>query len=293
MEGKYRRLNEYLKGKYGERVLKICVDAGFNCPNRDGTKGNGGCIFCSKRGSGEHLEKISIKDQVLNGMEYKKNRANKFIVYFQNYTNTYDTIENLKSKYESALISDKIVCLSIATRPDCITEEICKMLLGFKSKVDVWVELGLQTANDNTGRIINRCYDSCDFSNAVKLLNKYDIDVITHIMIGLPGEEHKDIEKTIEFINKHNIQGIKFHSVYVIKDTKLAQMYRNGDYTPIDLEYYIKEVCYCLTHIKPEIVVHKISGDAPKDLLIAPEWNLNKKWIINGVEKYLKNNGWR
>lgn len=286
MEIKYRRLNEYLKEKYGERVLKICVDAGFSCPNRDGKKGTGGCIYCSKRGSGEHLKKVSIKEQVLNGLKYKKNRANKFIVYFQNFTNTYDKVENLKSKYEEALISDKIVCLSIATRPDCITEEICKMLSTFKLKVDVWVELGLQTSNDNTGRIINRCYDSCDFSNAVKLLNKYGIDVITHIMIGLPGEGHADTEKTIEFINKHNIQGIKIHSVYVIKDTKLAQMYKIGEYKPIELDYYIKEVCYCITHINPKIVVHKISGDAPKDLLIAPEWNLHKKWVINGVEKY-------
>lgn len=290
MESKYLRLNEYLKEKYGERVLKICIDGGFTCPNRDGKKGYEGCIFCSKRGSGEHLEKKSIKDQVLKGLEYKKNRANKFIVYFQNYTNTYDTVDTLKSKYEEALISKKIVCLSIATRPDCITEEICKMLASFKSKVDVWVELGLQTSNDKTGKIINRCYDSCDFTNAVKLLNKYNIDVISHIMIGLPGENHNDTKKTIEFINKHNIQGIKIHSVYVVKNTKLAQMYRNGDYIPIDLDYYIKEVCYCLTHINKNIVVHKISADAPKNLLIAPTWNLHKKWVINGVEKYLKEN---
>ena len=287
MENKYRRLNEYLREKYGQRVLKICVDGGFTCPNRDGKKGKNGCVFCSQRGSGEHLENISIKQQVLNGLEFKKNRASKFIVYFQNYTNTYDTVENLKSKYEEALISEKIVCLAIATRPDCITEEICEMISSFKSKVDVWVELGLQTSNDKTGIAINRCYDSSDFTNAVKLLNKYDIDVITHIMIGLPGEEHCDIKKTIDFINKHNIQGIKIHSVYVVEGTKLAQMYRNGEYEPIDLEYYIKEVCYCLTHINPDVVVHKISGDAPKNLLVAPEWNLHKKWILNGVEKYL------
>ena len=288
MKIKYRRLNEYLKEKYGERVLKICVDGGFTCPNRDGSRGYGGCIFCSQRGSGDHLEKNPIREQVLNGLELKKNRANKFIVYFQNFTNTYDRVENLKSKYEEALVSDKIVCLDIATRPDCITEEICKMLASFKSKVDVWVELGLQTANDNTGKIINRCYDSYDFTNAVKLLNEYGIDVITHIMIGLPGETHSDVENTIGFINKHNIQGIKIHSTYIVKDTKLAEMYKSGEYKAIDLEYYIQEACYCLTHIKPKIIVHKISGDAPKNLLMAPEWNLHKKWIINGIEKYLK-----
>ena len=288
MKSKNRRLNEYLKEKYGERVLKICVDGGFTCPNRDGTKGIGGCIYCSQRGSGDHLEKLSIKDQVLNGLEYKKNRANKFIVYFQNYTNTYDDVEVLKAKYEEALISDKIVCLDIATRPDCITEEICKMLASFKERVDVWVELGLQTSNDNTGKIINRCYDSSDFTNAVQMLKKYGIDVIAHIMIGLPTETHSDVENTIEFINKHNIQSIKIHSTYIVKDTKLAQLYENGEYNPIELDYYIKEVCYCLTHLNPVIVIHKISGDAPKNLLIAPEWNLHKKWIINGVDKNFK-----
>jgi hypothetical protein len=288
MSFKYRRLNEYLKEKYGERVLKICVDGGFTCPNRDGFKGVGGCIYCSQRGSGDHLKELSIKDQVLDGLEYKKNRANKFIVYFQNYTNTYGDVENLKSKYEEAIICDKIVCLDIATRPDCITEDICKMLASFKSKVDVWVELGLQTSNDNTGKLINRCYDSKDFTNAVNMLNKYDIDVITHIMIGLPRETHTDLVNTIDFINKHNIQGIKIHSTYIIQDTILADMYQKGEYKSIDLDYYIKEACFCLTHLNPNIVIHKISGDAPKDLLIAPSWNLHKKWIMNGIDKYLR-----
>lgn len=283
MESKYRRLNEYLKNKYGQRVLKICVEGGFTCPNRDGTKGNGGCIFCSQRGSGDHLEKISIKDQVLKGLEYKKNRAGKFIVYFQNYTNTYDSVENLKVKYEEALISDKIVCLDIATRPDCITKEICEMLVSFKSRVDVWVELGLQTSNDDTGRLINRCYDSEVFTRAVQLLNQYDIDVIAHIMIGLPGEGHSDIEKTVAFLNKHSIQGIKIHSVYVVEDTKLAEMYEKGEYKSIEFEEYVDEVCYCLNNINPQVVVHKITGDAPKDLLIAPEWNLHKKRIMNAI----------
>ena len=288
MESGYKKLNEYLKEKYGERVLKICVDGSFICPNRDGTKGVGGCIFCSQRGSGDHLEKLSIKEQVQNGLEKKKERANKFIVYFQNYTNTYDSLENLKAKYEEALISDKIVCLDIATRPDCINIEVCKLLASFKEKVDVWVELGFQTANDKTGKIINRGYDSFDFTNAVKLLNKYNIDVITHIMIGLPGETHEDLVKTIDFINNHNIQGIKIHSTYVVEGTKLEEMYRNGKYEPMTLEQYIEEACYVLRNINKNIVVHKISGDGPKDKLVAPAWNLHKKWIINGIEKKLK-----
>ena len=287
----YKRLNEYLKSKYGERVLKICVDGGFTCPNRDGTKGRGGCIYCSQRGSGEHLENLSIKEQVEKGLEKKKNRANKFIVYFQNYTNTYDSIESLKDKYEQALISDKIVCLAVATRPDCINEDVCKLLAGFKKKVDVWVELGLQTAKDETAKLINRAYNSVDFTNAVKLLNQYALDVIVHIMIGLPGETHADLINTVEFINKHNVQGIKIHSTYVVEKTGLAEMYQNHEYEPMSLEAYIEEACYVLKHINPNMVVHKISGDAPKDILIAPSWNLHKKWILNGIEKRLREIG--
>ena len=288
MNASYNRLNEYLKNKYGQRVLKICVDAGFTCPNRDGTKGTDGCIYCSQRGSGDHLKQYTIKKQIEDGLEYKKLRANKFIVYFQNFSNTYDSTHNLKEKYEQALISEKIVCLAIATRPDCINEEICKLLAGFKDKVDIWVELGLQTSNNKTGQIINRGYTSEDFTNAVKLLNKYKIDCITHIMIGLPNENHYDLVNTIDFINQHNIQGIKIHSTYVLKNTKLEELYLNGKYEPLTLDNYIKEACYVLTHINSNIIVHKISGDAPKDLLVAPEWNLHKKRIINGIEKYLK-----
>lgn len=290
MNASYNRLNEYLKNKYGQRVLKICVDAGFTCPNRDGTKGTDGCIYCSQRGSGDHLKQYTIKKQIEDGLEYKKLRANKFIVYFQNFSNTYDSTHNLKEKYEQALISEKIVCLAIATRPDCINEEICKLLAGFKDKVDIWVELGLQTSNNKTGQIINRGYTSEDFTNAVKLLNKYKIDCITHIMIGLPNENHYDLVNTIDFINQHNIQGIKIHSTYVLKNTKLEELYLNGKYEPLTLDNYIKEACYVLTHINSNIIVHKISGDAPKDLLVAPEWNLHKKRIINGIEKYLKEN---
>lgn len=290
MKTSYNRLNEYLKNKYGQRVLKICVDAGFTCPNRDGTKGTDGCIYCSQRGSGDHLKQYTIKKQIEDGLEYKKLRANKFIVYFQNFSNTYDSTHNLKEKYEQALISEKIVCLAIATRPDCINEEICKLLAGFKDKVDIWVELGLQTSNNKTGQIINRGYTSEDFTNAVKLLNKYKIDCITHIMIGLPNENHYDLVNTIDFINQHNIQGIKIHSTYVLKNTKLEELYLNGKYEPLTLDNYIKEACYVLTHINSNIIVHKISGDAPKDLLVAPEWNLHKKRIINGIEKYLKEN---
>lgn len=299
---RYNKLNEYLKEKFGERTLKICIDGGFTCPNRDGTCGIGGCIFCSEKGSGEHIKTSllkkstnleeqleNIKSQVENHFKsYRANIANKFIAYFQNYTNTYDTIENLKLKYDAALIDNRIVALAVATRPDCITEEICKLLSTYKNNFEVWVELGLQTSNNITGKYINRGYTSEDFTNAVKLLNKYNIDIVTHIMIGLPNETFEDIKNTTDFINKHNIQGLKIHSTYVIENTELANLYKHGKYTPISLEFYLGMASYVLSHISPKIVIHKISGDAPKDLLLAPEWNCHKKWIMNGLDKYLK-----
>ena len=287
---RYNRLTEYLKNKFGERTLKICIDGGFTCPNRDGTAGIGGCIFCSEHGSGDHLNSSkNIQAQIESYFSsYRSTRANKFIAYFQNFTNTYDTIANLKLKYDSALIDDRIVALAVATRPDCITEEVVKLLKSYSEKYYVWVELGLQTANDQTGILINRGYSSKQFSDAVALLNKYKIDVVTHIMVGLPGETNDDLHNTVKFINNHNIQGLKIHSTYVIQNTKLAQMYYDGKYTPLELDDYLNSVVYILTHISPNIVIHRISGDAPKDLLIAPGWNAHKKLVLNGVDRILK-----
>mgnify|MGYP005767902293 FL=1 len=314
---RYKHLNKYLKEKFGERTLKICIDGGFTCPNRDGTKGYGGCIFCSENGSGEHIKFIkcsngqnfchntaltnsassiadnntfnSISAQVKNHFKsYKAERANKFIAYFQNFTNTYDTLENLKRKYDAALIDNRIVGLSVATRPDCIDENIAELLKSYADKYYVSVELGLQTANEKTGKIINRRYTNADFTTAVTILNKYNIDVISHIMVGLPNETEKDIQNTVNFLNKHNIQGIKIHSCYIVKNTRLAEMYDEGKYTPLKLDDYLNSCAYILTHISPDVVIHRVSGDAPKDLLVAPDWNLHKKWIINGLDKLLR-----
>ena len=284
---RYKHLNKYLKEKFGERTLKICIDGGFTCPNRNGSSG---CIFCSERGSGEHINAVSnISLQVENYFNsYKAERANKFIAYFQNFTNTYAPIDVLKAKYDSALIDDRIVALAIATRPDCINEDVCKLLKSYTDKYNVWVELGLQTANDNTGNLINRGYSNSEFTNAVALLNKYNIDVVTHIMIGLPGENFEDLKNTVSFVNAHNIQGLKIHCTYVVENTILADMLHKGQYTPISLEYYLDCVTYVLTHISPDIVIHRVSGDAPKDLLIAPDWNSHKKWIINGLDKLMR-----
>lgn len=293
---RYKHLNKYLKEKFGERTLKICIDGGFTCPNRDGTISTKGCIFCSEKGSGELIrcgsgdtitEKIS--NQVKNYFDsYRSKRANKFIAYFQNFTNTYDSLDMLKAKYDAALIDDKIIGFEVATRPDCINEDIVNLLKSYKEKYYVCVELGLQTSNDETGNLINRGYSSWQFTSAVKLLNNAGIDVVAHIMIGLPGENFDDLKNTVVFINQHNIQGLKIHSTYVVKNTVLADMFFSVQYEPITLEYYLDALTYVVTHISPDIVIHRISGDAPKDLLVAPEWNLHKKWVLNGFDKILR-----
>ena len=293
MENKerYNHLNEYYKNKFGERTLKRCIDAGFTCPNRDGTLSSSGCIFCSEKGAGELIKfsKLHISEQVNNFLNsYRGMRANKFIVYFQNFTNTYDSLENLKEKYDAALVSDKIVGISIATRPDCITEDIAKLIASYADKYDVSVELGLQTSNDNIGRIINRYYTTTQFTTAVNILRKYNIEIITHMMIGLPKESFVDIKDTVKFINNHDIQGLKIHSTYIVKNTVLASMYYNKEYEPITLDYYLDALTYVITHVRPDLIIHRISGDAPKDLLVAPKWNLHKKWILNGFAKRLK-----
>lgn len=292
-EFRYRRLNEFLIEKFGEKTLKICIDGGFTCPNRDGKVSTGGCIFCSERGSGEHLSHThNITKQVQDFFaSYKAERANKFIAYFQSFTNTYDTIPNLKAKYDAALIDDRIVALAIATRPDCINKEVIQLLKSYSDKYYVWVELGLQTSNDDTAKFINRGYSSIDFTNSVKLLNDAGIDVVTHIMVGLPNETMDDLQNTVNFLNHHNIQGLKIHSTYVVKNTVLSELYEKGEYEPISFDYYMECLTYILTHISPDIVVHRISGDSPKDLLVAPSWCLHKKWVMNGLNHMLPERG--
>lgn len=289
MESRYNQFNSWLKDKFGERTLKICIDGGFSCPNRDGVKGCGGCIFCGERGSGENTKRIDIATQVKNHLSsYKGNRANKFIAYFQNFSNTYDKVEVLREKYNSALIDERIVALAIATRPDCINEDVTKLLAEFKEKYYVYVELGLQTSNEDVANKFNRGYTNQEFTNAVAMLNKYGIDVVTHIMVGLPFEEENDIKNTVEFINLHKVMGVKIHSTYIIKNTELEVLYNNGTYNPITLEYYVDKVCDIISNLNPSAVICRITGDAPKDILVEPKWNARKKIILNAINKELE-----
>lgn len=293
---RYNHLNSYLKKKFGTRTLKICVDGNFTCPNRDGTKGRGGCIFCGAKGAGENIKgKLpndlqSISNQIDTFLEsYRGERAQSFIVYFQAFSGTYDSISNLKEKYSLALSkSNKIVGLQVATRPDLITEEVAELLHSFSNKYYVCVELGLQTANDNIGKFINRGYTTLDYLRATQILNKYNIDVVAHLMVGLPDEKEEDILNTVDVINQSNAKGIKIHNTYVVKNTVLAQMYSEGKYTPITQDYYVEMVAKIISRLNKNIIIHRITGDPPKEDLGSPEWSLHKKLILNAINNKLE-----
>lgn len=289
----YNNFSRYLKEKYGCKVAKICIDGGFTCPNRDGTCGYGGCIFCGERGAGEHITNsaMSITEQVREFflMEHK---ADAFIAYFQNFTNTYGSVEVLKEKYDAALINDSIVALAVGTRPDCISEEIAQLLSTYQNKYDVWVELGLQTSNDRTAELINRGYDHSVFTKAVSILNRWNIPVVVHIILGLPGETISDVQNTVNFLNQHKLWGIKVHSIYVMKNTALEEMYLKGDYAPPTLDEYVEEAVYVLTHIPATMIVHRLTGDCPKDMLVAPDWNLNKNIVIQKIVENMEDHNW-
>lgn len=292
---RYNHLNSYLKDKFGSRTLKVCVDGGFTCPNRDGKVSFGGCIFCGDMGAGDLIKYRSgcVYQSIVNQINgflnsYRGERAEKFIVYFQSFTNTYDTIDNLKKKYDTALASsDKFVGLEVATRPDCIDEEVAKLLASYKDKYYVCVELGLQTASDDIGKLINRGYTTEDFANAVKVLKKYDIDIVAHIMVGLPKETIKSVEDTVDFVNKCGVNGVKLHSTYVMKNTKLAQMYEVGEYEPVSQEYYVDMVVKIISNLNSDIIIHRINADPPKSELEAPLWVARKKLVINAINKSL------
>ena len=289
MKKRYNYFNEYLKQKFGERTLKICIDGGFTCPNRDGKCGVGGCSFCGERGSGENTKSIDISTQVKNHLSsYRGERANKFIAYFQNFSNTYANVKILKQKYDSALVDDRIVALAVATRPDCINSEVVDLLKEYQKKYYVYVELGFQTSNEMVAKKFNRGYTNQDFINAVNLLNKANIDVVTHIMVGLPFEEKDDVINTVKFLNNLKIMGVKIHSTYIIKNTKLEKLYNEGSYKPLELETYVDKVCEIISHLNKDIIICRITGDAPKDILVAPGWNSHKKIILNAINKELE-----
>ena len=288
----YNNLSGYLKRKYGVKVGKICIDGGFSCPNRDGTLGYGGCVYCGHRGAGEHIELgRSITEQVQDGLE--RGRSEGYIAYFQSFTNTYAPVPVLRERYNSALVDPRILVLAVGTRPDCIDRERAELLAEISERTDIWVELGLQTASDKTARLINRCYPTETYFRCAELLREYRLPFVTHLILGLPGEGHDDYMGSVDAVNSSGGFGVKLHSLYVSRDTALADMYARGEFTPITREEYITAAADSLARLDPGIVVHRLTGDCPDGMLIAPDWNRDKNQILQGIRDSLTSRGLR
>lgn len=287
----YRNLSGYLREKYSKRLKKICIDGGFTCPNRDGKCGVGGCIFCGERGAGEHIcASMDIAEQVRRALSAAE-ADDLFIAYFQNFTNTYAPTDILRERYDAALIDERIKILSIGTRPDCITEEIAALIAEYSKKREVWVELGLQTANDATAEIINRGYKRAVFERAMEILTRYGIPVVVHLIVGLPGENLNDVISTAEYVSGYELFGIKIHSIYVMPGTRLAEMYEAGEYEPPTLPEFVDGATAILARLSPNTVIHRLVADAPSGMLIAPKWNSDKHKIIEKIVTNIKDKG--
>lgn len=284
----YKTANDYYKEKYGCKVYKLSLDGGFTCPNRDGTVGNGGCIFCSALGGGEFAESgENISEQLERAKKRveSKIKNGKYIAYFQSFTNTYAPVERLRKLYYEAIKPEYIVGINIGTRPDCLSEETIALLKEINNIKPVTVELGLQTSNDFVAEYINRCYESKIYENAVYRLKSAGIEVVTHIIIGLPND---DPISTTKFAVKSGTDGVKFHLLHILKNTRLAQEYEKGRIEPLELEEYAEMLKKCIAVLPENIVVHRITGDGAKKDLIAPLWSADKKKTINYLNKYLK-----
>ena len=284
---RYHTLNHFLREKFGEKVFKISLDAGFTCPNRDGRVSTGGCIFCSPRGSGDFAgtsQDIVEQFHEVKSMMNKKWKSGRYIAYFQAYTNTYAEADVLREKYYSVLNLEDVAGIAIATRPDCLPADVLDLLSEINSRTYLWVELGLQTMHERTARLINRGYGLDTYIASVKELKKRNIEVVTHQILGLPGENKRDMIQTVDFISNTGTQGIKLHLLHLLKDTRLAEMYRQGEFQLMSMEDYIEVVVDCIERIPENMVIHRITGDGPRDTLIAPKWSLKKFEVINAIE---------
>ena len=288
---KYTTLNNYLKERFGEKVYKIALNGGFTCPNRDGKIGTRGCIFCSKGGSGDFAEspELSITEQIENGKKRleKKIKNGKYIAYFQAFTNTYAPVEKLRAIYTEAINHPDIVALSIGTRPDCLGNDVLALLDELNKVKPIFVELGLQTINEDTARYIRRGYTLEVYDKAVADLHKIGINVVTHIILGLPGESKDDMLKSVEYACKVT-DGIKLQLLHILKGTDLAKDYEQGKFEVLTLEQYTEIIKECVQIIPENVVIHRLTGDGAKKDLIAPLWSADKKTVLNTINRALK-----
>lgn len=290
---RFYSLNSYLKKRFGKKVYKISLDGGFTCPNRDGKISTKGCLFCSERGSGEFTgtRSKSITEQIDEQLEFIKNKNNdeEVIAYFQNFTNTYGDVNYLRKIYYEALNHKKVIGIAIATRPDCLNEEILNLLSEINEKFFMWIELGLQTAKDNISDVINRGYKTEVYIRACEELYKRDIKFVTHMIVGLPYETKQDLFDTIDLINEVHSWGIKIHLLYILKNSRLEKYYNEHKFKVYEKNEYTDIIIELLERLNPEIVIHRLTGDAKKEDLFLPMWSTDKRSVLNEIQKKLKN----
>ena len=291
-EKPYHSMDYDLKEKFNEKVYKITLDGGMTCPNRDGKVGTRGCIFCSVKGSGDFAGSRNepIKEQLRKGKIdiNDKRHVTSYIAYFQAFTNTYAPVEYLRKIFYEAVNDPDVKILSVATRPDCLGEDIIELLAELNKIKPVWVELGLQTIHEDTARYIRRGYELPVFEKAVHDLRSIGVEVIVHTILYLPGESDDDMLDTIKYLNHMDIQGIKLQLLHILKETDLAKEYEAKQFHSPDMDEYIKMLGKCISVLNPDITIHRLTGDGPKDLLIAPLWTSNKRTVLNNLHKYLK-----
>ena len=292
-----RRLSDYCKEKFGTKVYRLALSSGATCPNRDGKVGTGGCSFCSEKGSGEFaidVMDLDLQIERAKALISKKfpnsiNTADrKYIAYFQSFSNTYGDTKRLIGLFERAINKDEVVALSIATRPDCFSEEMLNSLERLNKIKPVWIELGLQTINENTARAFNRGYTLDVFEKTYTELKKRNFEVIVHMILGLPGESEEDMYATVKYLSKKHIDGIKIHGLHILKGTRLASEYEKHSFNIMSLEEYTRVLINCLKLLPKDTVVHRMTGDGDKKILIEPQWSADKKRVLNYINKKIK-----
>lgn len=290
----YYSLDSFLKETFGEKVYKITLNGGMSCPNRDGRLGTGGCIFCSAKGSGDFAgnASLSVTEQLAAGKKelLAKRPVRSYIAYFQAFTNTYAPVEYLEQIFTEAIRDPDVRALSIATRPDCLGVDVLELLERLNKIKPVWVELGLQTIHPESASFIRRGYELDVFDRAVRNLRRAGLTVIVHVILFLPGEMEEQMLETIRYLNSRDIQGVKLQLLHILKGTDLADIYLENPFHMPDMEEYIRLLGKCILNLRPDIVIHRLTGDGPKELLIAPLWTGAKRTVLNRLHRYLKEN---
>ena len=292
----YLSLNRYLRKRFGCKVYKVSINAGFTCPNRDGTIDTRGCIFCSGYGSGDFAEdaSLSVAEQIERGKRRVENKMpkniseRKYIAYFQAFTNTYAEVSILRSIYMEAITHPDVIAVSIGTRPDCLPDEVLDLLEELNQIKPVWVELGLQTIHEKSAKYIRRGYELSVYDKAVSELKKRNIEIITHVILGLPDETREDMLSTVRYVGLSGVNGIKLQLLHVIEGTDLAKDYKAGRFLCMDMEEYVNIIHDCLSVLPHDIVIHRMTGDGDKKTLIAPMWSADKKKVLNAINKMLQ-----